>query len=116
MAKKINNSPFHKKGVDPVTELLIGVDGAVRLEECRIVLNGGRTVKVGEHTINKIGIYGSILTDKDIVQGDEEFQMWECEVIIIPRKKFRQGFRGYRSDQVLACDFSNPEKWKEQIL
>jgi hypothetical protein len=42
--------------------------------------------------------------------------MWDCEVIIIPRKKYRDGFSGHRADQILAGAFSDPDSWEEQIL
>ncbi len=115
MAKKVDKSPYHKEGVDPVTELHLG-EGAIRLEECRIVINGGRTVDVGEHTINKLTIFGVALSEKDMVCGDRESQMWECDIIVIPRKKYRKGFHGWRADQILCDKFAEPDKWEEEIF
>lgn len=35
--------------------------------------------------------------------SEDEYEVWECEIIIIPRRKYRNGpFKGYRIDQVLT--------------
>ena len=59
---------------------------------------------------------GSIypLDEKPLEGADGNHQMWECEVIIIPRRKFKDEgtFRGYRIDQVLTSQFGNREMWQ----
>jgi len=115
MPDKVDNSPFNKTGADPLAEMNFG-QGAVHIKECRLVVQRKPSVQVGEHTVGKLAFFGSCLTQKDLVGGDNHNQMWECEVVIIPKRKYREGFQGHRADQILCDDFSNPENWKEQIL
>jgi len=47
---------------------------------------------------------------------DEE--MWEAEVCIVPRRRYR-GFKegdGLRIDQILTGGFENPSRWKKKVF
>jgi len=115
--KKIKNSKFNVTGEDTLTEYAYGV-GAIRLHDCRIVMRDGGTVDVpGVGPISKMGMFGVAIDVPNMVNGDEAFQMWDCDVIIIPRKKYRKGFKGMRADQVLTSGaLGVPESWEELIF
>ena len=61
-------------------------------------------------------IAGVLLTpDNDPIADEESDEMWECEVIIIPRAKFKgKKFRGHTVDQVLR-EYADRENWDEKI-
>ena len=45
--------------------------------------------------------------------------MWDCDLIIVPRKKYRKGLGANhgRADQVLCGgQIGNPEMWGEEIF
>ena len=115
MAKKVKDSKHHKEGADLITEQMFG-EGAIRLEEVRMVVSGRHPEQIKGQKINKMLLMGCALTPLDILGDDDSNQMWECEVIIIPRKKFRKGFMGHRADQILADNFASEERWEEEIF
>ncbi len=53
----------------------------------------------------------------DLVTDTDQHEMWECEIIIIPRRKYR-GFDvpNCRIDQVLASNYGDPERWAEKVF
>ena len=58
---------------------------------------------------------GGVLMMENPGIGDQE--MWECEVHIVPRRKY-SGFKpgeGYRIDQMLTGGYEKPENWKKKI-
>jgi len=64
-----------------------------------------------------MGIYGVAVNTPNIVNGDGKLQMWDCEIIIIPKKKYRNGFDGKRADQILCSQtLGSPECWEEEIF
>ncbi len=118
MAKKVENSKHHVVGADPLTESMFG-EGAIRIPECRIVVKRGGKGYLADNvtTVNKLGIYGVGIHSEDITNDDEKLQMWDCEIIIIPRKKYRDGFNGKRADQILCSGvMGEPDLWKEEIF
>lgn len=124
MAKKIKKSKFNVTGEDPLTEMTYG-EGAIHLVDCRIVMRDGGSVYTGEQGepedenkwVNKMGMYGIAINVPNMVNGDGKLQMWDCEVIIIPRKKYRDGFKGKRADQILCSSgMGNPDAWEELIF
>ena len=117
MAKKVKRSKYNATGQDPLTEYAYGV-GAVRLHDCRIVMRDGGTIDVpGIGEITKTGLFGVAINTPNMVNGDKDWQMWDCDMIIIPRKKYRKGFRGMRADQVLTHgQLGDPEAWEELIF
>ena len=126
MAKKIKKSKYNVTGQDPITESMYG-KGAIRLPDCRIVMRDGGEVYTGERggtgdqkkRIRKMGMFGVAINVPDMVNGDGEFQMWDCDIVIIPRKKYRKGLSENhgRADQVLCGgQIGNPESWAELIF
>jgi len=116
MAKQIKKSKFHGEP-DKLAENGYG-EGAIRRTSARLVVRGGAE-RYDSGTGSQVvcnGMWGSIVGPNDITGGDPEFQMWDCEVIIIPKRKYRKGFRGYRADQVLCANFADPNSWEEQIF
>lgn len=72
-----------------------------------------------------IGRLNEELPTKDhteILDKSLEYEMWEGEIIFIPRRKYRgrkpghSSFAGLRIDQVLVNNWSNPEGWLEKIF
>lgn len=45
-------------------------------------------------------------------------EMWECEIIIIPIRKYRQGdgYKGHRIDQLLTGPYYDPDQWGEKYF
>ena len=124
MAKKIKKSKFNVTGQDPLTESMYG-EGAIRLNDCRIVMKDGGSVYTGEQGepedeekwMNRMGMYGVAANVPNMVNGDGKLQMWDCDIIVIPRKKYRDGFNGMRADQVLCSgSLANPDCWAEEIF
>ncbi len=62
-------------------------EGAVRLNNCRMLIKDGEKVEIEGVKINKIGLYGIAIDTPNMVNGDEVWQMWDCEIYIVPRKK-----------------------------
>lgn len=115
MAKQVDKSKYDVSP-DKISEWTFG-EGAIYLPECRFVMRGGDHAydeKGKKHA--RVGIWGSTLCPKDITGGDKEFQMWECEVVLIPKRKYRKGFPGRRADQILVDNFADPNSWDEQIF
>ena len=60
--------------------------------------------------------------DKDVVNTnfDESLEMWEVELVIIPKRKFRRNteedFATLEVNQMLAGAWWTRESWKEQIF
>ena len=83
----------------------------------------GKLVMMGAHRAtgdaNEYGgataIAGVIIPD--LVPDTGQHEMWECEIIIIPRRKYR-GFDvpNCRLDQLLASNYGNPERWAEKVF
>ncbi len=54
----------------------------------------------------------------DFIGNERDWQMWECDIIIMPSKKFRKNKepgRGARIDQLLSGGYEKRENWKEEI-
>ena len=111
MAKTVINSKFIGPA-DPLTEMLVGQEGAIRLPEVRVVVKGGYEGS----SPYRIGLYGVAVAEIDPTNHDGKLQMWDGEVILLPRKKYRVGFKGKRADQILCSgSMGNPECWEELI-
>lgn len=115
-------SKHHRPGLDVVTEMIYG-EGAIHLDDCRMVIKRGVEISAhdedGEHKFDRhrLGLYGVALLTEDVTNDDPKLQMWDCEIIIIPRKKYRNGFNGKRADQILTSgSLGNPEAWEEVIF
>jgi hypothetical protein len=126
MPKKVKKSKFNMTGQDPITEQMYG-KGAVRLADCRMVIRDGGSEYIGDRDepedmdkwIKKVGLFGVAVNVPNMVNGDGAFQMWDCDIILIPRKKYRRGLgvnKG-RADQVLCGgQIGNPDQWEELIF
>lgn len=92
---------------DVLAEMMTAVEGSVRCS-ARVYLTGGRTIDSGQY---KTIIGGVLITDTPINQHEQE--MWECDIILIPKKKHKGPgvFHGHRIDQVLTFGYEDPEKW-----
>jgi hypothetical protein len=79
--------------------------------------------------VNKTLIAGILLTEKSLCpnlkkpkKGDVIFgkyyedRMYECDVIIIPRRVFEGGPGGQRIDQILCGGFERPDFYEKEIL
>ncbi len=112
---------------DIMTEMLTGEPGAVRCIG-KFVLSPRWHEIDGLPLVMMIGTLVSLEGKKLVAQENEKFhEMWECEVIIIPKRKYgslrdnnqfcdgdgecRRVFNGYRADQILCADFGNPKIW-----
>lgn len=124
MPKKIKKSKFNVTGQDQLTEQIYG-KGAIRLVDCKIVMRDGGSVYIGdrdepedkEKWINRMGMYGVAMNVPNMVNKDKKLQMWDCEIIIIPKKKYRKGFDRMRADQVLCSGrLGDPDAWEELIF
>ena len=122
--KKIKKSKFNVTGQDLISESLYG-KGAIQLNNCRIIMRDGGSIYAGEQDepndeekwVKRMGMYGVAINVPNMVNGDGKLQMWDCDLIIIPRKKYRDGFNGKRADQILCSGgLGNPECWKEEIF
>jgi len=91
---------------DKITEMLHG-EGAFRAAG-KFIVHGGKAPYLFAGAIYP-------LNDEAPQGADGDHQMWECEVIIIPRRKAKDDgtFSGYRIDQVLTHQFGNREMWQE---
>lgn len=65
------------------------------------------------------GIGGVIIPD--LIPDTNLHEMWECEIIIIPRRKYKSrpigdglGYSGHRIDQILTSNFGDPKRWGEK--
>jgi hypothetical protein len=114
--ERINNSKWITP--DVLTEQMYGAEGMVLLREVRLLVSGGRSASLdtdkGPEAIPIIALGGSA-AGFDPTNGDGFWQMWECELLIRPRRKFRKGSSGWRIDQLMCSDFANPERWEELI-
>lgn len=76
-----------------------------------------------------VELLNETLTEEDREEGISlpkncrEFQMWECEIIILPRRVYQglgdkapESFRGLRIDQILRSNWSDPEIWEKKIF
>lgn len=56
----------------------------------------------------------------DIKKIDEGVEMWESEIILIPRRKYgyniEKCFGALTPDQMLASEWGNPENWNKRIF
>ncbi len=70
----------------------------------------------GDKKYPRVLIGGIVLGD--FIGNERGWQMWECDIIIIPKKKFRKNKEpggGARIDQLLTGGYEHRENWKEEI-
>lgn len=101
MAAKIKTASFG----NVLAEQLYG-DGAFHAVGKFIVHNGGGN---GPH------LFAGTIVGGVPKGANGNHQMWECEIVVIPIRKFTDGgtFRGFRIDQVLTSQFGKREMWQQ---
>ena len=113
---------------DIVTEMLFG-EGAFKVL-AKIVLiptNNHDLEHFPDAKITAIG--GAIATFKNfpVSKGSlDHMEMWECDLIIVPRKKYashKKGkkeahyrYAGYSMSQILSTNYGDPENWGDEYF
>ena len=116
--------------------MLVGEPGAVRcigkfyISPRSQNIDGMQLVMIGGAVVSPSG--GNLVSPENAKYAE----MWECEIIIIPKRKyssFKKGepanssvggrrfglgipFNGYRIDQILAGNYGDPEAWGEKYF
>ena len=109
--------------MDVMAEMLTGEKGAIRcigkfyISPRGNEIDGMPLVMIAGAAVSPCG--GKLVSPEN--EGHAE--MWECEIIIIPKRKYsgklesrRVGgaayaYEGWRVDQVLCAQYGNPEQW-----
>lgn len=122
---------------DTITEMLVGERGAVwcigklYISPRRQEIDGMQLVMIGGAVVSPEG--GNLV----LPENAEYSEMWECEIIIIPKRKYssfdKKGkgpeakvggrrfggdipFNGYRIDQVLCGNYGDPQAWGREYF
>jgi len=108
---------------DALTEMLVAHKGAIRMP-AKLVLRPGATEDIGR----QIGLWGAAICPPELCplidpRSEGHNEMWECEIIILPRRKYTSkltvekngctghAFSGLRADQMLVRAYHRPECW-----
>lgn len=105
---------------DVLTEMLVGQEGAIRMP-AKLVLRPGHT----EDGLTQIGLWGAAASAWGSLVLPENLrhnEMWEVEIILLPRRKYTSklpeargdithAFAGKRADQMLCGGYERPEMW-----
>jgi len=102
---------MEKSDPDLLTELEHG-EGAVRVAG-KFVVRGSSGC--GDGQIMFAGSCYRLDGQNELIQCTGELERWDCEVIIIPRRKLGPGYSGYRIDQILCSDFGNNKNWSKEL-
>jgi hypothetical protein len=103
---------------DPVTELITGREGSISV--CGKIVITPCTKKICGHPTSSIA--GHIVHPQLLVSEESKDlrELWECELIIIPRIKFSaigedgkpNHFAGYTTDGIMTtAGFDSPDYW-----
>jgi len=118
---------------DVVSEMMTGERGSVRcigkfyISPRRQHVSGMPLVMMGGAVVSPAG--GKLV----LPENEDYAEMWECEIIIIPKRKYssfgKEGnlggqhshgrkipFNGWRIDQVLTSDYGDPEAWGREYF
>jgi len=116
---------------DVLSEMLTGEKGAVRcigkfyISPRMSEIEGMPLVMIAGAVVSPEG--GKLV----LPENEEHAEMWECEVIIIPRRKYsgmfdnrrdqrfgsgKWAYEGYRVDQVLCSNYGDPEAWGDEYF
>ncbi len=110
--------------VDVIAEQIVGQKGAVRCVG-KIVLGRRGGEIAGMQGVMIIGQVVSPEGGTLVLPENEGYdEMWECELIIMPRRKYSAhtygkldyAYNGYRADQILCADFGNPKCWGDKYF
>ncbi len=106
---------------DEITEMLVGKLGAVRCLGKVVLTPQSKTVENLPLTM----IAGAVVSPCGplvLPENAKYAEMWECEIIIIPKRKYSgkinkssgitgHAFCGWRIDKILADRYGNPDCW-----
>ena len=104
---------------DRLTEMLVGERGAIWVA-AKVVLIPNRIE--GELFVTVIA--GAIVTPgAHFIEGntyENKGELWECVLIIIPKKKYRSKepypFPGWSISQIISTNYANPENWGDEYF
>ena len=111
---------------DLLTEMMFG-EGAIKVAGKIVLLPKGIT-KRGSKKLHRTLIGGMLITPAGLLvkkESNDMHEMWECEFIIIPKKKYaphdKDGkpvyqFAGYTLDGILTDGFADPENWGDEYF
>ena len=107
---------------DPLAEMITGEPGSVRAYGKIVVRPSGEVDIAGK--LAKTAIWGVVFSpDPWGAPGSkDDFEMWECEIIITPKRRFSSSRDGHvvpiahsRADQMLTGNFADPDEWGDEI-
>ena len=103
---------------DELSEMMYG-DRVVRCSPVALLMTpstpltlkrDGKDVEVSRTLVG-----GTIIGD--MCGAEEGWQLWECDVIVIPKYKKRDAFFGYRlSDIITTPNYPDPDRWGEILF
>jgi hypothetical protein len=113
---------------DPLTEMIVGKEGAIRLVG-KFYIMPTATTHAGGKAVLMAGVVVLPPGESIVLPENEQYsEMWETEIILIPKRKyssFPKGkkpkdffppFAGWRVDQVLAGKFGDPKSWEREYF
>lgn len=91
-------------------------DKAITIEACRMLITPQSLPKEAKGW-RKYMIGGIILSESEITRPDVSengYEMWDCEIIILPKKRYFGGgkYKAYRIDQAMVSDGLKSESWE----
>lgn len=116
---------------DVLSEMLTGEKGAIRcigkfyISPRMGKIEGMPLVMVAGAVVSPEG--GKLV----LPENEGHAEMWECEIIIIPKRKYsgmygnrrdqrfgsgKWAYEGYRVDQVLVGNYGDPESWGDEYF
>ncbi len=108
--------------MDAISEMITGEKGAVKCIGKFYIMPTSKEIKGMPLTL----VAGSVVSPcggKLVLPENERYsEMWECEIIIIPKRKFSgtdgtfHPFLGYRIDRVLTSNFGDPNMWGKEYF
>lgn len=107
---------------DILTEMLVGKEGAIKVVGKIVACNQKDRTLIAGLVFPKINAPIPKKREDEILVDSLEYEMWEGEIIFIPRAKYRgrvkntEQFTGLRIDQVLTSSWGNPNYWLEKIF
>ena len=117
--KRIKTTPIKPKlRSKSLTEQMVsdvfGPDAVVG--QGMMLVGGGRTAEVNGSTFAKLVVGGIFLAPEDWCGDDQGWQRWDCDVILVPKKKLAKNiaFKGSSLDMYLTGN-GLTVGWTEQI-
>lgn len=72
----------------------------------------GRMLIKNKKSNKFISFYGvGVLENNNIAIDNNDLEMWECDIAIIPKKKYRKGYQGQDISEVMNLGLS-PDTWE----